>query len=393
MAGFLSGGKFHFEVIFEMWPDQILDLANVRYILARNKPDREPIIDNLDSALVVTADKRYVSMVRARAGGAERDAILAHAPARVSARLHLGPPGPGTTRLALGAALLDEAAGPKPGDGVFMLAAVRTNAGRQKIEAPALLYARHFGRPAGWKERVADIGVGGLGTGMDGAAIELSSLPGPRDDRTRDYATWALPAMVDPALSGRLAEGYDLVYDREVLVYENPDVLPRVFSVTTILPMRSIEDFIGRARSGTASVRDTAWLYPEDMPENKGPFSRAEVTVNRHRHGRIELETSSEGPSFLVLSNYYYRGGWHAWLDGEEVRVRRVNGLMCGLAVPGGGHEIVMGFAPRSLLASLFFKLTSLAAAATILIASFFRLRGARPRPASDSSANEPARD
>ncbi|MDR2119547.1 MAG: hypothetical protein LBP64_01550 [Tannerella sp.] len=55
--------------------------------------------------------------------------------------------------------------------------------------------------------------------------------------------------------------------------------------------------------------------------------------------GYLIYESSSPAPRLAVFSEVYYKT-WHAYIDGEEVPLVRVNYILRGLAVPAGNHKI-----------------------------------------------------
>ncbi len=50
-----------------------------------------------------------------------------------------------------------------------------------------------------------------------------------------------------------------------------------------------------------------------------------------------------------VFSEVYFPWGWHAYVDGAEVPLARVNYILRAMAIPAGTHEIEMTFSPASL--------------------------------------------
>ena len=52
--------------------------------------------------------------------------------------------------------------------------------------------------------------------------------------------------------------------------------------------------------------------------------------------------------AFLVLSEIYYPLRWKAEIDGREQKVLRVNGILRGVQVPAGEHDVVFSFDRKS---------------------------------------------
>ena len=95
----------------------------------------------------------------------------------------------------------------------------------------------------------------------------------------------------------------------------------------------------------------TAFAYVEQ------PVDGVEPGTNRGFTGRVtandvlgsgHVEVEADAPSLLVLSHTYQQG-WQATVDGHSAPVRRVNGLVLGVPVPAGHHDVKVWFEPPGL--------------------------------------------
>lgn len=134
-------------------------------------------------------------------------------------------------------------------------------------------------------------------------------------------------------LSLRAAIGqsqHSIVYRSEdVLVYENEEVWPRAYA----LPW---------ARIGA-----------EGKPVSPGDAGRDEllpVEIVAYDDLDITLRASLGEEALVVLSDLVYPG-WRATVDGQPAEILTVDGLVRGLRVPAGNHEIVYRYHPFHLLA------------------------------------------
>ena len=90
-----------------------------------------------------------------------------------------------------------------------------------------------------------------------------------------------------------------------------------------------------------------AWIQPEDaMP---GEQSRP-AELNNRSPDHISL--SAEGPGLLVLSEVTYPG-WKAWVDGRRAKIQVVAGVLRGVPLEPGLHQVVFSFQPMSVYISL----------------------------------------
>lgn len=87
------------------------------------------------------------------------------------------------------------------------------------------------------------------------------------------------------------------------------------------------------------------------------------VSVQEKAEGFLRLKVRGNGQSLLVASNSYDKG-WRAEIDGHAAIVQPVYGLVTGVSVPAGEHEVVMRYAPSwlkpSLLAALIAALVAM---------------------------------
>ncbi len=144
----------------------------------------------------------------------------------------------------------------------------------------------------------------------------------------------------------------------EVELYENLKVRPRAWLATkavlapSVEVMRSIET--GRMADGSPiDLTDTVLLEAELFANRqlKTPLASSAVTsspnsqvrITRYEPRRIELQSNSSQPGFLVLSEIYYRG-WEAWVDGQRTSVERVNFTLRGVELSPGDHKIEFVF-------------------------------------------------
>jgi hypothetical protein len=154
---------------------------------------------------------------------------------------------------------------------------------------------------------------------------------------------------------------YRLVYEHEMRIYENLEVLPRAF-------------LVGRALVTTADGALAAMTRPdfdprtavllEDVasprlpePPAGGPGS---ATVTATTANTVTVVADATSPAYLVLSDTFYPG-WRAFIGGRETSIYRANYLFRAVYVPAGRHEIVFTFMPRSYRLAVLGTLLALA--------------------------------
>jgi hypothetical protein len=139
-----------------------------------------------------------------------------------------------------------------------------------------------------------------------------------------------------------------------VVVRENGQALPRAWSVTDVRQLEATEVLrtIQTSRfpgGGRFDARTTALLEePPPAAANQSAATPAEVRILRATDSSIQIATSADHASFLVISNLHYPG-WTSELDGVPVRLYRANYVLQGVWVPAGVHRVVLRYRPTTL--------------------------------------------
>lgn len=145
---------------------------------------------------------------------------------------------------------------------------------------------------------------------------------------------------------------FPLVYDREIHIYENPHVLPRVFMAYQFEFISSYEDAQKSIRRPGFDLRNRIVLeesvpdkYMDQSLESKKDNAHAEILS--YEPNKVIIETKTDKPGMFVLSDIYYPG-WKVKVDDKPARIYRVDGLIRGVLVDQGNHKIVFYYQPLS---------------------------------------------
>ena len=184
----------------------------------------------------------------------------------------------------------------------------------------------------------------------------------------------------DPAPSGDYVERFR---DGDVVVYENPDALPRAFVAGSVeeRPTRAeLVDALGAATR--EQLANSAWILTGDAA-SFGPLLPAGGTAARpaqitsYTPDRVELEVP-DGPAGVLVVTEAYGPGWIATVDDAAAPVAPVDLAFRGVVVPGGSHRVVLRYVPVATYVGLV--LAALAGAVTVAGALVVR-RADRRRP------------
>ncbi len=133
-----------------------------------------------------------------------------------------------------------------------------------------------------------------------------------------------------------------------VLVYENPDAMPRAFGVYSLGTRDTQDEILDALATGDGA---TVWVASADHPGAGSPPVDApppQVSPTRESsHGAVlEWRVSFPADGFLVVLDTFYPG-WTARVDGAEAPILRANYAFRAIPVAAGEHVVTLRFAPR----------------------------------------------
>ena len=94
----------------------------------------------------------------------------------------------------------------------------------------------------------------------------------------------------------------------------------------------------------TAVVQDT---FKPSIPVSPVYDSSAAISLVKNDNDVITYAFNAASDQFAVFSEIYYKSGWHAYIDGKEFPIVKVNYVLRGLAIPAGKHDIKFEFKPH----------------------------------------------
>ena len=75
--------------------------------------------------------------------------------------------------------------------------------------------------------------------------------------------------------------------------------------------------------------------------------STASIVLTSYKANELKYNTKTEKSQLAVFSEIYYKDGWNAYLDGEQIPYMRANYVLRAAVVPAGDHELVFKFEPK----------------------------------------------
>jgi hypothetical protein len=167
----------------------------------------------------------------------------------------------------------------------------------------------------------------------------------------------------------------------EVVVHENPDALPRAWVVhgTWLVEENAAAGYLNAAEFDPREIA----IIEGPPPEIAVPVdpSGDSARVTRYEADAIDIDTRTDAPGLLVVSEVY-SSGWKAYVDGEPTRIIPTNHALRSVRIPAGQHTVALRYQPDSLYWGLAAtSLSSAAMVAVFLAAGWEWARRQRRRP------------
>lgn len=139
--------------------------------------------------------------------------------------------------------------------------------------------------------------------------------------------------------------------------YDRHTALPRAFLADNyqILPENQI---LARLYSSDFDARNTLILEKEPaIKPAAGSSAAAEIIA--YTPNEVTIQTNSDKPKLLFLSDNYYPG-WKALVDGQEAPILRADYTFRAVSLPAGEHVVKFNYQPQGFYIGAFISVVSL---------------------------------
>lgn len=124
-------------------------------------------------------------------------------------------------------------------------------------------------------------------------------------------------------------------------IYENRNVLPRVFFVKETKLVKTKQESINLMLNRNTNLLETAIIeLKKDSFLETAKWSLGTARISRYEGNRVIVQTDNAEKGFLVLADMYYPT-WHVTIDGKQSDIVRTDYLLRGVIIPRGKHTIV----------------------------------------------------
>jgi hypothetical protein len=148
-------------------------------------------------------------------------------------------------------------------------------------------------------------------------------------------------------------------------VFENHSAFPRVFAVHKYVRAESEQHLRTLLGDGGIDLRTTA-LLDADVPPLENCAGKDSVVIERYDAEDIQISANMACTGILIFTDTWFPG-WKAYVDGAERPIFRAYGLVRGLVVPRGIHNVKFEYVPLSLWLGLLGSLIGILLSAGLI--------------------------
>lgn len=145
----------------------------------------------------------------------------------------------------------------------------------------------------------------------------------------------------------------------EIEIFRNENCLERVRFARMVFPVKDLSEAIKLIWKGKSFDFQNG-VVAETGDDSMQYLAGGLVMNSKFDNDRIQLRVKTDGKSFLVLGDQFYKG-WNATVDDVETTIYRTNGIMRGIYIQTPGiHNVEFSFHPESLRYGVYMSLASL---------------------------------
>ena len=169
-----------------------------------------------------------------------------------------------------------------------------------------------------------------------------------------------------------------LVYNGEMKVMANSEVLPRAFFSSRYEVAEPLE-ILRRMREGSFDPREVTFFEEDPAISVDPPETSASIEFTEYEIQHFALRVRATGNNLLFLSEVYFPAGWNATVDGRPTPIYKSNYAFRSILIPAGEHTVEFAFEPRMFeigkTASLVANILVLGALITCVAMGYSRRR------------------
>ena len=156
---------------------------------------------------------------------------------------------------------------------------------------------------------------------------------------------------------------YKLVYNKEIRIYENPDVLPRIFVVKRAIFLSDEERIYNEMSKPEFNPQEVVLLEAKNGKEmdlqHVESSSKSVAKILHYAPEKVEVEVAMAHDGFLVFSDRYYPG-WKAYVNGKKTKIYKANMILRSVHLKKGDHLVKFVYKPLSLRVGFIISIMTL---------------------------------
>jgi hypothetical protein len=162
--------------------------------------------------------------------------------------------------------------------------------------------------------------------------------------------------------------------DEQWKVYEDQNGYPRAWLVHQTILEPSHDAVFRRIDKPGADFHNVA-IIETPLPRNLDPNTAGDSVLFRsYEADSMSIDVNTAGTALLVVSEVFYPG-WKATVNGQPAEIRKTDGALRGIVVPGGFSHVVMEYSPASFYTGIGLSLLTAACVMTAWILLWRRRR------------------
>lgn len=154
-------------------------------------------------------------------------------------------------------------------------------------------------------------------------------------------------------------------YAGKLFVYENLQVLPRVYFVPEAKVIKDEQALFDNFVGNDFYPLKTVLLEKEPkkiLPPFSGTFNKFKeensLEIKKYSPHEVSIQVNLKNEGYLVLSDSFYPG-WRAQIDQKPVEILPANYLFRAVEMPAGKHEVRFFYAPEIFKIGLFISVAT----------------------------------
>ncbi len=337
-----------YTVNLEKYKGQEVDLNFVTKPLKQNEYDwahwSSPSIGpiKLDLAKAVSSNpnrenKGYVNISTLNISGDVRNTLFEHPPSKVTLSVKIPEDNP---TLEFGIALDPNVWSPTKGDGVEFAITVSKTLGEELLLSKYLDPANDASC-RNWVHESIEMSK------YKGKNIDLVLMTLPGKNNAYDWAGW------DVRLNSSKVKRYDLVYDKEIKIFENKNMLPRAYIVHRAEVIKYKDNILNRLKNDKFDFKNTIIIEKDPQTAsmltgyNAPTIDNSIATILNYQSDKVSFKVNMENAGYLVVGDSYYPG-WKVLVNGKEKEILTANYIYRAVFLDKGTYDVQFIYRPNS---------------------------------------------